>query len=469
MQRRNPSASVTAGIILAGFGFSLAANWPGHLSYDSVMQLWEGRSGLYNNWHPPVMAWLLGNFDRLEPGTGLFVVFDAALAFGSFFALTRLFPRPSWLAALVAAAAVSMPQLFLYQAIVWKDVLFADASLAGFTCLAWAAKLWDSPRLRYGLAAMSAGLLALAALARQNGALLILCGAFALGAIAYLHDGRSKLRIAGIYGGAFLIGAFAIMSAATAALHERVYIGGGPAKQIEELQAYDLIGALKSNSRLRFAAIEKNDPLLNAMMRTKGISFYNPERRDTLLLSPALQSAIIHAKPGVVAQAWRDLVLHHSWTYLRVRAEVFRWVFLTPDLAACVPYIVGISGPPDEMKHLRIAPRYDDRDEALDDYAQSFMATPVFSHAAWAAVALIALILLAGRRKPADIAIAGMLGGALLCAASFFVISIACDYRYLYGLDLAGLMAVFYLSLDPSGLFGRRRSNLRSDPATAGK
>ena len=452
MQRRNPSTLLTAAILLAGFGISLAANWPGHLSYDSVMQLWEGRSGLYNNWHPPVMAWLLGNFDLLVPGAALFMVFQAALAFGSFIALTGLFSRPSWVAALVAAVAVSMPQLFLYQGIVWKDVLFADAGLAGFTCLAWAAKLWPHPRLRYGLIAGSAVLLALAALARQNGALLILCGAASLGWIANIYADRRNLRAAGIHGGTFLLGAFATMVLSTAALDMRLYESNGPRYQIEELQAYDLIGAMKSDPALRFPAIEKKDPHLNTMMRTKGIAFYNPERRDTLLRSPALQSALLNSKPGVIAQSWRELVLHHSGTYLRIRAEVFRWVLFTPDISACVPYIVGVDGPRDEMEHLGLVERYDDRDDALNNYGRIFVGTPVFSHLAWAAMALIALVLLLMRRKPADIAMAGMLAGALLCAASFVVISIACDYRYLYALDLWTLAAVFYASLHPAGL-----------------
>ena len=38
----------------------LAITAPGYLSYDSVSQLGDARSGFYNSWHPPVMAWLLG-------------------------------------------------------------------------------------------------------------------------------------------------------------------------------------------------------------------------------------------------------------------------------------------------------------------------------------------------------------------------------------------------------------------------
>jgi hypothetical protein len=53
------------------------------------------------------------------------------------------------------------------------------------------------------------------------------------------------------------------------------------------------------------------------------------------------------------------------------------------------------------------------------------------------------------RREPADLAIAALLAGALAAAASFFVISIACDYRYLYFLDLAAITALIYVAIDP--------------------
>ena len=46
------------GLLTAGFTVVLALNWPGQVSYDSAMQLADGRSGQYDSWHPPVMAWL---------------------------------------------------------------------------------------------------------------------------------------------------------------------------------------------------------------------------------------------------------------------------------------------------------------------------------------------------------------------------------------------------------------------------
>ena len=197
--------------------------------------------------------------------------------------------------------------------------------------------------------------------------------------------------------------------------------------------------------------IEKTAPTLAHELRTDGRRLYSPERNDPLAASQKLQDALTNTDDvkDLLANAWRDLIFHHPLLYLRIRGDVFRWVFLTPDLKMCLPVFDGISGPPDEMAELGLVERNDDRDDALTAYAGAFIGTPVLSHAAFAFLAVIELILLWFRRRDTDIAIGAMLLGALAFTASFFVISIACDYRYLYFLDLAALTGLFYLSLDP--------------------
>src|SRR5438477_8443312 len=177
----SPKSFVTAIIVATAFVVCVAVNWPGHLSYDSVIQLMEGRSAAYSGWHPPVMSWLLGLFDAILPGTALFVVFDALLFFGSLFALAWLNPIRNWAAAGIAALIVANPLVVLYEGIVWKDVLFADATIAGFAALAFAAARWRNACLRFTLIGASVVLLSLAAMARQNGVVLLGAGVIALG------------------------------------------------------------------------------------------------------------------------------------------------------------------------------------------------------------------------------------------------------------------------------------------------
>jgi hypothetical protein len=449
-QRGAPVASfaAAAGIILAGFVICLAFDWPGHLSYDSVIQLAEGRTARYANWHPAVMSWLLGVFDAVVTGTALFMVFDALLFFGSLFGLLLTWPRPHWAAAAVAALWVLSPQLLIYQGTIWKDVLFADAAVSGFVCLALAGAVWSRVRLRFGLIGAALLLFALAALARQNGAIVLVVGAFGLGWLAANEAATGKWRRAALFGGGGLLVALALTFAGMAALATRSVGDSGPSVQLQLLQTYDVIGAVVKEPGLPLDYVHDDDESLEHIIRTTGVRVWTPTRNDTLGNTPALQSALDDANPGTMGAQWRELVLHHPWLYLRVRADIFRWVFLTPDLKLCLPYDLGVDGPSSVLAELGLKERWDARDHALDVYARAFVGTPILSHAFFALLGLIALYILVRRRRPPDIAVASLLLAAFAVTSSFFFISIACDYRYLYFLDISAMLAMFYVALD---------------------
>ncbi|HEX3672760.1 MAG TPA: hypothetical protein VHU87_00675 [Rhizomicrobium sp.] len=441
---------VAAGVILAGLVLCLVADLPGHLSYDSVVQLMEGRAGRYANWHPAVMSWLLGLADAAVRGTALYVILTALVFFASLFGLLLTAPRPHWAAAMVAGALALTPQLLIYQGTVWKDVLFANAAVAGFVCLALAATYWAFVRWRFGLIAGAVLLFALAALARQNGAVVALVGAVTVGWIASREVETRRLHQGAIYGAAALLAVALAALGGRAALATRDAGTSGPVVQLQLLQTYDVIGAVANDPSLKLDAIGDDDEHLERIIRTVGVRVWTPERNDTLGNTPALENALDDADPGTMGAQWRDLLLHHPLLYLRVRAELFRWVFLTPDLKQCLPYEIGVDGPPAVLADLGLAERLDARDRALDRYGAAFVGTPVLSHLFYAVLALIALFVLVRRRRPADVAVAGMLTGAFAVTASFFVISIACDYRYLYLLDVATMQTLFYLALDPA-------------------
>jgi MYXO-CTERM domain-containing protein len=179
------------------------------------------------------------------------------------------------------------------------------------------------------------------------------------------------------------------------------------------------------------------------MVRTQGVADYSPIRVDSL--EPMFERMDASASAPLAAQ-WRELIARRPLLYLRVRAAAFRWVLLTPEPAACGLVFTGVDGPPEEMAAAGLRPRKSATDNALDGYATAFTSTPAFSHAAFGLTGLLLLFVLLRRRRPVDIAVAAMLGGGLAFAASFAVISIACDYRYLYDLDLAVIAAALYLA-----------------------
>jgi hypothetical protein len=431
--------SMAAGLLLV-----LAANLPGHLSFDSVVALVEARTGVRQTWAPAVSSWILKLFDSLVAGTGLYVTASAALLFVSLMSLTTLRPRTTWLAVILGLLAIATPQLLIYQGIVWRDVLFANLTIAGFICIAHAAKRWPERRLPPLAGALVC--LALAALVRQNGLILVV---FAAGALAWTARGGGR-RASLAWG----LGSLVVAGLLALAINHIAQPPVVPPKLRLDaasliLKHYDIVGAKAHHPKLRYGAIAKADPARAAYLEANAPTHYSQARVDTLDTDETFRKALWQTPDAVMDSEWIEVITHYPAAYLLHRADVFRWVFLTPDLAQCLPVQVGVDGPGPMLASLDMVTGIDIQDQALADYAKRFYATPVYSHLTWALVAVAVIVLLLRRRDPADWVIVSLLAGTLAFTASFAVISVACDYRYLYLLDLAAMVGLIYTALDP--------------------
>lgn len=428
-----------------GLLLTLAANIPGQMSLDSVVVLTEARTGIRQTWAPAVSSWILKPFDGLVAGTGLYVTASAALLFVSLMSLTRLRPRSTWMAVGLGVLVVLTPQVLIYQGIVWRDVLFANLTIAGFVLLAHAAERWGA---RPPIVPLAGALvcLALAALARQNGAVLVVAAAGVLAWTARAGGWRRSL--------AWGLGALV----ATGLLALGINRIATPPESVAKLRLnaaslilehYDVVGAKAHHMRLRFKEIAKADPAAAALLEAKSQQVYSPARVDTLDLDETFRKTLWHVPDPAMNAQWRRIIVHYPAAYLLQRADVFRWTFLTPKLDQCLPVTVGVSGPDALVRDLNVQIGIDPQDQGLADYAKRFYGTPVFSHLTWALVAVGVIVLLLRRREAADWVFVALLGGTLAFVATFAVISVACDYRYLYLLDLAAMVGVLYAALDP--------------------
>jgi hypothetical protein len=400
------------------------------------------------------MSWMLGIADRIVPGTGLFILFDECLVTASLLALLWIAPRVSWAGVIVAGFLVALPQFVLYQGIVWKDVLFADSALAGFVALAAAGACWRHPLWRWSLICAALLLLVLSALARQNGALAIPLAALAL-LIMARREGAHWWRAIVFASGAAIV-SVVIVCATGAKLAE--HTGGitGVPGQWKLLQLYDLIGEAKRDTSLQFRLLALVNPDLVELIHSDGTRLYTPARNDTLIGSIDLQNEFAATTPAAIAAQWDETLVDHPGTYIAVRARVFFWLFFTPDLVQCDAYYTGVDGPPQYLRELGLAKRFRAQDRALGQYASLFLRTPAFSHVAYAVLAVVLMLVLLRRGRTPDLAVAALLACALVFTLSFFVIAIACDYRYLLLLDLAAMAGALYCAATrPPGTNGR--------------
>lgn len=445
-------------VLAAGFLIMLAGSMPGHISSDSLIQLSQAAHHVREpgrSFAPAVYGAVLGVFNDIVPGAGLYLAVSAALLFASFAALRSLRPTMSWLGPLVALAVVVSPALVIYQGVVWKDVLFANLAVAGFVLLARAAARWTHPGRPWIILAAVVVLLALAAQVRQNG--IIAAGVAALVMAWTARSGGWRAMLGWSLGLLFAILATAFVLGVMSqpqrgAPDPATHIG------IRLLQHYDIVGAAAHDRGLRLDEIRAADPVAERVIRIRGAALYSPERIDYLDGDPAIGTVLWRLPDEVVDAQWRDLITHHTGVYLAHRLDVFQQVFLTPMIDGCLPIFVGVDGPAAVLADLRMTRGVDAADQALFNYGTYFLDSPAFSHLSYAIAALACALLMLLRHEPQDVAMAGMMFAALAFAASFFVISIACDYRYLYFLDLAALAGVLYLAIDPPvRVFGRRR------------
>lgn len=441
---RSPRIAAIAVVVLGGLAIFLV-NFPGSMEDDSFVQLLEGRAGSYGNWHPPVMSWLLGVSDSLiGPPAGWYTAFQMLMAFGGLAGVLWLPKRVSWAAVPFAIVILLLPQFSMLQAVVWKDALFANAVFAGFASMAFAALNWQHERRRIAFLVASAAFLALAVLTRQNGIVVLPCATLALYVVARRLEGHWKNGLG--YGGALAGLCLAMAFAGNMALQLRA--DGSPAQQeqFKILRLYDITGMVYRDLGVPLDVLDREAPRLAAIIRTEGVARWSPIKNDTLEVSPRIVAALDATPAQVLARQWRALIWHYPERYLAVRAELFRWVFQPPDVGLCHPFHVGDEGDPGDLKELGIQPRLDARDVALWHYGDFFQFhTPVFSHALWALLGIALLFALIRRRESADIVLAGLIGSAFVFTATFFVISIACDYRYLYIIDLSALAGALYV------------------------
>ena len=440
---RRPAAAV----ILLGFVASLIANHPGHFTPDSIWQLAQGREGLFNDWHPPIMAWLLGLADRVTPGAWSFIVGDTSLFHGALFALVALEPRPRPICLPILVVWMISPIILIYQGVALKDVLFADAALAAFAALAWAARTWERRTLRYGLLVLALLLFVLAALTRQNGFVAPILGAVALGAIVVtrLSSWRRTRRAATAAGVAIIALALVAVldGAATVALRAHSDRAREDAHHAKILQVFDLAGAVHQDPTLALPILKDHEPTLERFLRQSAAPHYRAAGADNLSDLPG-GSALMASDGRAAAAQWVRLIVGRPWLYLAVRTRVWLDTLLTPTAAACPMIFTGIDNAGPMLADAGLKARENDKDDWDSDYATAFLRTSLFSHAFYGVLTFAGLALgvwrwvRGDRRADRIVTIALGLAG-LAFAASFFVLSIDCDYRFLYFLDVAAM------------------------------
>lgn len=301
-------ASALAGIVLVAWAFH-----PGYMSYDSFLQLQEGRSGSYLGWHPPVMSWVWGRVDRVVPGPFGMLIFHNAMFWGGLAALATVSAARAPKAALCVFWVGLFPSSFALLGTVWKDVGFAAAFVGGLGSLAFC--IWRGSRLLFVLSLAS---FLYGSSVRHNSILAFApISIFCAIAVRRLFPMARRLPLL-VLAPVPLVALFTLSAVISGGLRS-----GPPVCMRQAFMLHDLTAIALGTEVVRFPSYAvAGDPTIAQLSE-----HYTPICVDTLIADgerPAsLKLARTEEHCAQLTAVWRDLVPRHFGTYLEHRWKVF--------------------------------------------------------------------------------------------------------------------------------------------------
>lgn len=436
------SVSPRAILVIGWLGLVLYA-YPGYLSYDSVSQLLQARSGAYTGGHPPVMSALWGLLDRVMAGPLPMLLLQVTCALAGAFVILRrtLTPRA---AAVAATLLLWAPPVAAVLAVIWKD-----AQMVGYLLLG--AALLGSASRRTRLAGLA--LLSLATAMRYNALAITFPLVLWLFVWSPAHRRLARLAIAtgawlGITLAASLANRALTTPSATAGSlwHDTVALADitGTLRYAPDLPD-DHLRTLLAGTPLRATTgiqaitrtVQRPDHLDAATVLAFGSGVYAPQL--WLATWHVFDRPTTAAERAAVARAWRAIVLGHPRAYL-----TYRW-FVTAErlhLGGAVPPavyawftdVLDKSGSGLRIEHAATPSRL----QGLLQPAMQALGTGVlFRPALYLGLALVLLAISVRRRDACALLLSGLANEAAL-----FVLAPTIDYRYSIWLVVATLLVL---------------------------
>lgn len=458
-------------LLLAGALSALALwlHFPGHVSMDSSMQLYEASLGKSITWNPPYMTAMLRWLGTGPDAAGRMMVFNViatymslAIAGGVLLWTRGRGAASAGLRGIAVALILVNPILLLFLGIVWKDVLFSTFMTVG--AAAGLVACATRGRSTWVAAALSVVALAVGMKVRQQG--MFLAPALVLLPLIALSLDRGLSRVHIATRALAVVAVFVLASLTASALVGRT-IDTDPSlgNQVgfRGLMQYDVAGmtAVSSTPSDRLP-IGMSDRLRAEIRRV-----YSPDRGDFLWYSAEVTQWLSLSGYDGIRQQWWTMVKAEPASYLEHRWEVFRSILNADGVKACLPIHVGIDGNHEHLREIGFTPGLDRFDQDLYYFSQDIIRWPLYRHWVYlAAFALVFVLFVATpmqRRLRWGALVTGL--GTALLYASYLPTSIACDFRYLFpAVCLVSLLWIVYIAAADGRprLYRRRNANGRN-------
>ncbi len=405
--------------------------WPGVAAFDTTEQYRQALTGVYDDWHPPVMAHLWAALLPLAPGAGPMLVVQMALYWLGLGLIAAALARSGRMLAGLAVLAIGAFPLFLgWQGVVLKDTQMLGAALAAFGLVAWFRLAGE--RIPVAAIAAIVILLAYALLLRANAVFAII----PLAVMLWPGAARPWLR-----GGAVILGTVAVLSVIPPINHQ--VFAARETKVSRTLPIYDLAGiAHFSGAGDAFLPEER---MVIEQRRCYQPFFWDPFESRTHCA--AIAERLNELPRAEINRLWLSAIAHHPLAYAEHRLAHLNAtgrLIVPSGWMNAQPYEESEPNELDLGSPGTVADR-------LSDSAGRLAETPFGWPVAWIVIAAtglwIALLRPVGPLRDLALALAV---SALSLEASFAIVSIAADLRYhLWPMIATALMAVLLLAERP--------------------
>ncbi len=423
------------------FGTVLSLNQPGHLTADSLIQIFEGRTGYVDSWNPLFSSWVFGNLVHLTDGTEVIVLLSTIMVTAAIWLLVSPGRRGALWVLLPCAALLFTPLLLVHPGIVWKDVWFAHSAVLAFGLI-----MWRAGGAGWWVEAPALMLLAVALLSRQTGIIVCVAAAAGLSLAAPLPLWTNRPWVARVGGFALRMVVMLGMAAGLNALAKdsmKAIRGDAVGTGFQLVAIFDMAGILQRQPQAQLKLLRDRGFETTAWEAAARQTF-SAERIDTLAQPPITGPTALG--PGLMLRQWAQLVGQYPGTYIAHRLETYAWFGGLRDQARCIPIHVGID-PPElaERAGIRtVAARWA---APLYSWSRGFLNTPYFAPLTWSAVSMLVLLFYARRREWAE-PVAWMQVAGLLYSASYLAAGLSCDLRYSYFSVLAASVGLMRMLAD---------------------
>lgn len=432
-------------LILAWLGFLVYA-YPGYMSFDSVYQLLEARSGEFGDAHPPLMGALWQIVDSVVAGPfGMLVIQTVCFLVGAYLLLARFMSQRA--AALCAGGLLWFPPVAAVMAVIWKDSQMAGFMLLGSACLL---------SERRGLKVIGL-LLFVAATAMRHNALSM---TFPLVVLLFVWTAKQRWwKRYPIAVGAWVAVVLLAqtLSGALTQSNKKVYLWH------DALAIYDITGTLRYAPDIpddKLAAILEGTPVIPkrdiqgaTRRRYRPEDIVEKKRRafGTGIYVTDLWTTTYHFfdvpttmdQRHAIARAWKQLIPQYPAAYLQYRWNVLvdRIQLHGDDIpSAAYVWFTDVLDPSGSATLIGHSARPSRVQEQLREWMRDLGSTWLFRPYIYLVLTLLFVPLWIRQRTLLAIALSGIAGEAAL-----FVLAPTVDFRYSFWLVVSTLMLVAML------------------------